>query len=182
MTLRQIDVFSRSAPRQRRAGRAATAALAVLALSLAACRGDDDDGADASASSTEDGSTSGASDGDGGGDAGSSTEEPEVPADVGASGTATFSSGDTTIDAEITECTLAEPDVSFVAEGENAGFQVFSEGSGSVGVVVTGMVEWEGSGTASISGGSVTISGSGSPQDDSAATEDFTIDATIGSC
>jgi hypothetical protein len=80
------------------------------------------------------------------------------------------------------DATTAEPEVSFVVEGENAGFQVFSEGNGSVGVVVTGTVEWEGSGTADISGGSVTISGSGSPQDDSAVSEDFTIDAEIESC
>lgn len=175
----------RTTSRSRRNGcvRALTASLAVLALTLSACGGDDDDadnGADAS--STQDASDDGATGGESGGDSGSSTDDPEVPVDIGASGTATFSSGDITVDAEITECMLAEPGVSFVAEGENAGFQVFSDGDGAVGVVVTGVVEWEGSGTATIDGGSVEINGSGAAQDDSAAIEDFTINADIDSC
>ena len=172
----------RSRHRPLRSQRRLIASFAVVALVAASCGGDDDDTAETATTSAEaDAQVDGG--GDGNEDASSpavTATDPEVPVEAGASGTATFVSGDTTISGEITECTLADPDVSLVAEGENAGFQVFSEGGGSVGVVVTGMVEWEGSGTASISGGSVTITGAGSPPDDSTVTEDFTIDAEIG--
>jgi hypothetical protein len=55
-------------------------------------------------------------------------------------------------------------------------------GGGEVGVIVSGMVEWEGRGQATIDGGDVTIVGQGSPQGAGTATEDFTIEAEIGAC
>jgi hypothetical protein len=154
--------------------RSLIAPLVALSLTLAACGGDDDD-AD-STTPTEQTSSGDSSNGTDGDSSGSSTDKP------GVSGTATFSTADLTIGGGITECSLTESEVSFVTQGENAQFEVSSNGGGNVGVVFSGAVEWEGSGTATISGSTVNITGSGSAQDDSAAVEDFTITADIESC
>ena len=80
------------------------------------------------------------------------------------------------------ECTLDEPDVAFVMNGENAAVEVFSIADGEVGVIVSGLAEWQGSGQATIDSGNVTIVGQGSPEGAGTATEDFTIEAEIGAC
>jgi D-alanyl-D-alanine carboxypeptidase len=108
-------------------------------------------------------------------------ETPEVPASE-ASGTATFLSGDISIEGDVVECVLAEPEVSFTAVGENAEFEVFSVGGGDVDVVASGTVEFEGRGKATINGGAVKITGAGSEADAGTKTQDFTIDAQIGAC
>lgn len=66
--------------------------------------------------------------------------------------------------------------------GENAGVEVVPSGGGEVAVTVTGMVEWTGAGQATVDDGSVSITGTGSLPDDSAAITDFTLTADIDSC
>ena len=109
------------------------------------------------------------------------TEAPEVPS-IGASGTAVFTAGELNIEGDVVQCTLAPPDVDMVVNGENAGIEVYSIGGGEVGVVVSGMAEWEGRGQATIDGGDVSIVGDGSPQGAGTASEPFTIEARIESC
>lgn len=106
----------------------------------------------------------------------------------GAEGAAIMYIGDKILQGEITQCTLVEPDVEFIAPGENAQIEVASLGDGDVSVTVSGLYEFEGKGTATfeagatIDQGNVTITGTGSQPDDSSPTEDFTIDASIVSC
>jgi len=165
------------------------APLAIASLLLAACGGDDSaDDADTTSTTVSPTTTvaqaGGETGGDGSGGGSGSTESTNAPEgpDAGAEGSATFTAGDISFDAVIVECTLAEPDVSFVAEGENAGFQVTAIGGGEVDVFVQGVVEWEGRGTATITGGDISIVGAGSAPDDSASVEDFSIDAQIDAC
>jgi D-alanyl-D-alanine carboxypeptidase len=114
----------------------------------------------------------------------------EGAAGDGPSGSAVMSIGEVTLEAAIAECTLVEPDVTFLAQAETAQFEVYmlEDGSGDAGVTVSGSVEFEGRGTvtfdpgAGIDQGTVTISGSGAAPDPSAPIEDFTIEATITSC
>ena len=122
----------------------------------------------------------------------SSGSETGDGTDAGAapSGSAVLSIGDVTVEADIVGCTLAEPDVVFLAQGETAEFEVYmlDDGSGDAGVTVRGSFEFEGRGTVSfdpgagIDQGTVTITGSGAAPDDGAPVEDFTIEATIESC
>jgi hypothetical protein len=127
--------------------------------------------------------TTSPSDGDSGG-------TDEGAAGDGPSGTAVMYVGDVTIEADVVECTLVEPDVTFLAQGETAQFEVYmiDDGSGDAGVTVSGGFEFEGRGAvgidpgADIDQGTVTIIGSGAAPDDGAPVEDFTIEATIESC
>jgi hypothetical protein len=149
--------------------------LALLSTLFAACGSDSDDAfPSSSVVSTAAPTTAG-------GQTPPTTEAPEVPT-LGASGTATFESGDIVLNGDIVECTLAEPEVSFVANGELANIQVFSLGGGEVDVVIAGGVEFEGRGTASISGGDVSITGAGSPSGAGTTTREFSIVAKIGAC
>lgn len=123
----------------------------------------------------------------------STTTAPPVPATSapsgGASGTVVLTVGDTIVEADIVECTVVEPDVAFRAEGETAQIEVSALGNYETAVVVSGAYEFEGSGTAAfnpdtsgVDQGDVIITGQGAEPDDSAAVEDFTIDASIQSC
>lgn len=97
--------------------------------------------------------------------------------------------GDIVFEGEIVECTVLEPDVQFLAQGETAEMEVGADAGGGVFVVVSGATEFEGKGTAAfdpatagIDTGNVTITGSGALADDSAPVADFTIAAEIISC
>lgn len=85
-------------------------------------------------------------------------------------------------------CTVIDPEVTFIAQGETAAIEVGSQGGAAVTVTVTGAYEFTGTGTASIDSetgadpGDVTITGSGAQPDDEAPVEDFTIQAQINSC
>ena len=129
---------------------------------------------------------------DGGSDAeenSNTTSDDDASATSEASGTVVMTVGDTTIEADIVECTVAEPDVQFRAEGETAQIDVFAVGGGDTDVVVSGAYEFEGKGTAAfdpdtsgIDQGNVMITGSGAQPDDSSGLQDFTVDARIRSC
>lgn len=97
--------------------------------------------------------------------------------------------GDDVFTGDITFCTLVEPDIAFTAESETAEMEVGTDADGVVFVIVTGVYEFEGEGTAvfdpdtvDIDRGNVIITGSGSQPDDSTPTVDFTVDARITSC
>ena len=85
----------------------------------------------------------------------------------GPAGEAVIVIRDSTVEAEIVECTLVEPDVTFRAQGETVQFEVYTldDGSGEAGVTVSGGIEFEGRGP-----------------DPSTPVEDFTLAATIESC
>jgi hypothetical protein len=161
----------------RAAGKRVVGLALVAALTLAAC-GDDDDAADTTASA-EGTSTAGteASGEESAGD--TAATEP-----AGASGSATFSTAEVNVDGPITACEIPnETDLSMTVEGENAGFRVASAGGGEVSVVVTGAVEFEGTGQATVSdAGEVSVAGQGSESDPGATVVDFTITGTINSC
>jgi D-alanyl-D-alanine carboxypeptidase len=133
----------------------------------------------------------GGSDTTDGGDATDTTDSTDAgAADDGPSGTALMTIGDLALEAEIVECTLVEPDVTFLAQGETVQFEVFmlEDASGEAGVTVSGSLEFEGSGEVvfesdeGIDQGTVTIVGTGAAPDESAPVEDFTIAATIEAC
>ena len=154
--------------------RGALAGLLVGAVVLVGCGDDGDDDSTESTAATE---TTAATDSDGGS---SGTDTP-----AGASGTATFSAGDLTIDGDITACEIPnETDLTMTVVGENAGFQVTSTGEGgAVAVAATGAAEFEGTGQASVSdSGDISVTGQGSELDDDAPVVDFTITGTIESC
>jgi pimeloyl-ACP methyl ester carboxylesterase len=96
--------------------------------------------------------------------------------------------GDTVFTGDITSCTLVEPDVTFTAQSETAEMEVGVGTDGDIFVTVTGVYEFEGTGTVSfgpdtgIDQGDVTITGSGAQPDDAAAVEDFVLEAGITSC
>lgn len=109
--------------------------------------------------------------------------------EAGASGTVVMTVGDVTVEADIVECAVAEPDVTFRAEGETAQIEVYPIGNYETGVIVSGAYEFEGTGTAvfdpdtsGVGQGDVTITGSGAQPDDSSPVEDFTIEARNLSC
>ena len=154
--------------------RRVAAVVVAAGLMLASCGDDDDDTADTTntaATGTEASGQQSAGD--------TAATEP-----AGASGSATFSTAEVTIDGPITACAIPnETDLSMTVEGENAGFQVSSTGGGEVSVVVSGGVEFEGTGQAMVSdAGEVSVSGQGSESDPGAAVVDFTITGTIDSC
>ncbi len=162
----------------RAAGKRVVGLALVAALTLAACGDNDDDAADTTVP-TEDTSTAGteASEEESAGD--TAATEP-----AGASGSATFSTAEVNVDGPITACEIPnETDLSMTVEGENAGFRVTSTGGGEVSVVVTGAVEFEGTGQATVSdAGEVSVAGQGSESDPGATVVDFTITGTINSC
>jgi len=105
------------------------------------------------------------------------------------SGTVTLTvAGDDAFTGDITSCTLVEPDVTFTARSETAEMEVGTQADGDVFVTVTGVYEFEGTGTAAfgpdtgIDQGGVTITGSGAQLDDGAPIEDFVLTAEIGAC
>jgi D-alanyl-D-alanine carboxypeptidase len=114
----------------------------------------------------------------------------EGATDDGPSGSALIAVGDVSFEADIVECTLVEPDVTFLAQGETAQFEVYmlEDDSGDAGVTVSGGIDFEGTGEvvfepdAGIDQGTVTIVGTGAAPDDGAPVEDFTISASIESC
>lgn len=168
--------------------------LSIVPLA-AACGGDDDttpatttttptaaatDAGDSSAAEGSGGDTTGT-------DSGGSDSDGESALGGNPSGEAVMTIGDTTIEGEIVQCTLVEPDVQFTAQGETAQITVSSGGGGAVAVAVTGAAEFVGQGTATfgevdIDRGDVTINGTGSSPDDESPVEDFTIDVRIESC
>ena len=99
-----------------------------------------------------------------------------------ASGSATLSVGDVTIDADIVACTLDPSE--FVAQGETSQIilSLDPDVSGEANIVVSGGLQFEGSGSITVDDGQVTVVGSGAAPDDSAPVEDFTLEATIESC
>ena len=99
-----------------------------------------------------------------------------------ASGSATLSVGDVTIDADIVACTLDPSE--FVAQGETSQIilSMVPDVSGEANIVVSGGLQFEGSGSITVDDGQVTVVGSGAAPDDSAPVEDFTLEATIESC
>jgi hypothetical protein len=109
------------------------------------------------------------------------TEEPEMPV-FGASGIATFIAGDLELTGDVVACQLDGNNVTMTVDEENAGIEVAPTGGGGVGVAVTGMVEWNGKGQATVDLGNVSISGTGSRPEDGAPVEDFTLVAEIGTC
>ncbi|MGB9344995.1 MAG: serine hydrolase domain-containing protein [Ilumatobacteraceae bacterium] len=99
-----------------------------------------------------------------------------------ASGSATLSVGDVTIDADIVACTLDPSE--FAAQGETSQIilSLDPDVSGEANIVVSGGLQFEGSGSITVDDGQVTVVGSGAAPDDSAPVEDFTLEATIESC
>ena len=99
-----------------------------------------------------------------------------------ASGSATLSVGDVTIEADIVSCTLDPSE--FVAQGETSQIilSLDPDVSGEANIVVSGGLQFEGSGSITVDDGQVTVVGSGAAPDDSAPVEDFTLEATIESC
>ena len=180
----------RSLGRTKRFGYLALAA----ALTLAACGDDDDDASDdttaETAPETTEGGGSETTEGggsettEGGGSEtteGGGSETTDAPA--GASGSATFSTPDLTIDGDITACEIPdETTLSMTVVGENAGFDV-TPIDGGVAVTVSGGAEFAGTGQATVSdAGDVSIDGQGSAPDDSATVVDFSVTGTIESC
>ena len=142
---------------------------------------------------TTDGATGGDSDGDSGGDSsggeGTDAGDDSSAASGTASGTVVMTFAATTVEATVVECTVAEPDIQLIAEGEAAEIQLFAVGGGDTDVAVSGAFEFEGTGTAAfdpdtsgIDQGNVTVTGSGAAADDSTPVGDFTVDARIQSC
>lgn len=164
--------------------------LVVGAVVLVACGDDDDDDSSettAAAESTDapDDASSGGDASDGDSSSGDTSDGDSSGSDAPASGAATFSAGDLTVDGEITACEIPnETGLSMTVEGENAGFQLTSTAEGgAVAVSVTGVVEFEGAGQASVSdAGDISVTGQGSELDDAAPVVDFTITGTIDSC
>lgn len=151
----------------------------AAALTLAACGDDDDDASDddtteETAPETTEGGGSETTEGGG-------SETTDAPA--GASGSATFSTPDLTIDGDITACEIPdETTLSMTVVGENAGFDV-TPIDGGVAVTVSGAAEFAGTGQATVSdAGDVSIDGQGSAPDDSATVVDFSVTGTIESC
>lgn len=142
-----------------------------VGLLLTACGDSDDDTSGATTAAATEAQT---------GD----TQAAATDAPSGASGTATFTTADLTIDGVIVSCSSSgETDVDLTAEGETSSIQVTSTGDGSADVVIGGAVEWEGRGQVVVSdAGAVTITGTGSAADAGAQPEDFTLDAQIDSC
>ncbi len=99
-----------------------------------------------------------------------------------ASGSATLSVGDVTIEADIVACTLDPSE--FVAQGETSQIilSLDPDVSGEANIVVSGGLQFEGRGSINVDGGQVILVGSGAEPDDSAPVEDFTLEATIESC
>ena len=116
------------------------------------------------------------SSGDGDGESADGDEAGE------ASGSATLSVGDVTIDADIVACTLDPSE--FVAQGETSQIilSLDPDVSGEANIVVSGGLQFEGRGSITVDDGQVTVVGSGAAPDDSAPVEDFTLEATIESC
>ena len=112
------------------------------------------------------------------------TESTAVDAPTGASGRTTFATADLTIDGPIVSCSSSgENDVNPTPESETSSIQVVSTGGGTVGVAISGAVDWQGQGQVVLSdAGAVTITGTGSAADDSAQPDDFTLEAQIDSC
>jgi len=97
--------------------------------------------------------------------------------------------GDLVFEGAVVECTVADPDVQFLAQGETAEMEVGADAGGGVFVTVSGAYEFDVTGTAAfdpatagIDTGNVTITGTGASPDDSTAAADFTVDAQIVSC
>ena len=140
--------------------------------------------ADTPTTSTGDTTTTAAPSGD------STDGTDEGAAGDGPSGSATLTIDDESVEADIAECTLVEPDVTFLAQGETVQFEVYmlEDGSGEAGVMVSGGIEFEGRGAIAfesdvdIDRGTVTIVGTGAAPDESAPIQEFTIAATIESC
>lgn len=170
--------------------------IGALSLLVAAC-GDDDDSdstaaTEASAAPATEGSSSEASTGD---TAAPATEGEESEG----SDTATFSSADINIDGAVVSCvSTGESDINFVVQAENSEIDVVAagvadSGFGAVAVSITGLVEWEGTGEAVVSGsaddaagggccGTVTITGTGASLEDGSQTADFTLVANNSAC
>jgi len=159
----------------------------LLTFVATACGGDDSSTATTSAQQTTQATASS--------EAVPAAEAPAVataPPDdtpAGVAGTVLMTVGDTTIEAQVVQCTIAEPDVAFVAQGETAQIQVSSSGDYAAGVVVSGAFEFEGQGTAAfnpdtsgIDQGDIMVTGQGALPDDASPIENFTVDARGLSC
>lgn len=97
--------------------------------------------------------------------------------------------GDIVFEGEVTECTIADPDVQLLAQGETAELQLISAGGGTTAVAVSGAYEFAGNGTptfdpatAGLDQGDLTIDGTGSQPDDGAPVADFTVEVSVVSC
>jgi len=116
------------------------------------------------------------------------TDDGESALGSEASGTATMTvAGDVVFEGDVAQCTIADPDLQVLVQGETAEMAIGVDDDGSVFVVVTGAYEFVGEGSATFDGagldqGNVTVSGTGAQPDDSAPVADFVVDLEVASC